>query len=374
MAVVVWGFNGTKPPYISGPTVSTVLGKQITSCSSSDQIFVTGLAWHCLIDAAVLLLQTFTPHQRAHATVTGKLLRRIKLISCMLDAMPSVQTPNRTLQILRAAEQDGYAVLAAIAYNVEHITALVRAAEASRSPLILLLFPSTLKQLPSLVFAASAACKAAKVPISLHLDHAQDEVQIRHVIEHMPFDSIMIDMSHWSHAENLRKTRELTLLCHEKGIAVEAESGRINGSEDGIGGTGDLEEMLTTPEEMEEFLSADVDIIAPCIGNVHGDYPPAGPKLEIDRLRQLHKVLQGRASIALHGTNDFSPELTQECIRSGVTKFNVNKLLLESWNRFAKDKCDLSVTAMIDRGIDIVQKETEKWMAVCGSVNRAVLE
>lgn len=51
----------------------------------------------------------------------------------------------------------------------------------------------------------------------------------------------MVDMSHYDHAENLSKTKVLTKLCHEKGMAVEAESGRINGGEDGIADTGDLE-------------------------------------------------------------------------------------------------------------------------------------
>ena len=93
------------------------------------------------------------------------------------------------------------------------------------------------------MFAASAAAKAASVPISVHLDHVQDEAQIRECIEKYPFDSIMVDMSHYEKQENLSKTRELAKLCHEKGIAVEAESGRINGDEDGMAGTGDLESM-----------------------------------------------------------------------------------------------------------------------------------
>lgn len=148
---------------------------------------------------------------------------------------------NKTLDILEAASRGSYGVLAAIAYNVEHVTALVRAAESCRSPLILQLFPATLKQLPSLVWAASAAARSATVPVSLHLDHAQDEEQIRDVVANMPFDSIMVDMSHYEHAENLQKTRDLASLCHERGIAVEAECGRINGGEDGIADTGDLE-------------------------------------------------------------------------------------------------------------------------------------
>ena len=153
---------------------------------------------------------------------------------------------NKTLDILHAAAKDSYGVLAAIAYNVEHITAFVRAAEAARSPLIIQVFPSTLKQLPSLVWAASAAARSASVPISLHLDHAQDENQIRQVARDLPFDSIMVDMSHYEHHENLQKTKELAVLCHDRGIAVEAESGRINGGEDGIADTGELEGKTLT--------------------------------------------------------------------------------------------------------------------------------
>lgn len=284
--------------------------------------------------------------------------------------MPPSGTSNKTLQILEAAEQHGYGVLAAIAYNVEHITALVRAAESCRSPLILQLFPSTLVQLPSLVYAASAACKGASVPISLHLDHAQDENQIRKVVETMPFDSIMVDMSHHEHHENLQKTQELTKLCHQKGIAVEAESGRINGGEDGIADTGELEALFTSPEEVEEFLGVEIDLLAPSIGNIHGDYPPAGPKLDFDRLRSIREQINGRVKIALHGTNDFSPELTKDCIAAGTAKVNVNKLLLECWSKFLKENAHLSIVQIIDQGIEVLQKETERWMVICGSAGR----
>jgi fructose-bisphosphate aldolase class II len=126
-------------------------------------------------------------------------------------------------------------------YNVEHITAYVRAAESSRSSFIILLFPATLKQLPSLVYAARAAADSATVPISVHVDHAQDEAQIRYMAENLPVDSIMVDMSHYDEAENLANTKLLCTVCHAHGKAVEAESGRINGGEDGIADTGDLE-------------------------------------------------------------------------------------------------------------------------------------
>jgi fructose-bisphosphate aldolase class II len=80
----------------------------------------------------------------------------------------------------------------------------------------------------------------------LHLDHAQDESQILEVAANYPFDSIMVDMSHYEHEENLAKTKTLTKVCQDKGIAVEAESGRINGYEEGIADTGDLKGKRST--------------------------------------------------------------------------------------------------------------------------------
>lgn len=129
----------------------------------------------------------------------------------------------------------------------------MRAAESSRSPFIILLFPSTVQQLPSLVYAARAAADYASVPISVHVDHAQDETQIRYMAEHLPLDSIMVDMSHYNEAENLEKTRILSAFCQDNGIAVEAESGRIEGGEDGIADTADLQGALCSfPRESNE--------------------------------------------------------------------------------------------------------------------------
>jgi hypothetical protein len=56
-----------------------------------------------------------------------------------------------------------------------------------------------------------------------------------------PFDSIMVDMSHHEKEENLALTTRITTMLHKKGIATEAEPGRINGGEDGVKDTGDLE-------------------------------------------------------------------------------------------------------------------------------------
>lgn len=196
---------------------------------------------------------------------------------------PSWRDTNRHLQILRAAEEGGYGVLAAIAYNVEHILGLIQAAEITQSPLILQFFPWAITFSNGLlVRAAAEAISRSSVPISLHLDHAQDEALIRLAADTLPFDSIMVDMSHHEHGENLRKTAELVDYCSRRRIATEAEPGRIEGGEDGIMDTENLESSKTSTDTAAEFVATRVDVLAPAVGNVHGEYGPQGPQLDLE--------------------------------------------------------------------------------------------
>ena len=61
--------------------------------------------------------------------------------------------------------------------------------------------------------------------------------------------------------------------------------------------------------------------------------PSVAESHECVRLRGIFKALNGRARLVLHGTNDFSPELSKACIEAGVSKFNV-KVLIQSMERW----------------------------------------
>jgi fructose-bisphosphate aldolase class II len=167
-------------------------------------------------------------------------------------------------------------------YNIEGIIGMIRAAEAKQSPLIIQMFPWAITFSDGLlVHAAAQAARNASVPIAVHLDHAQDEALIKHAAE-LPFDSIMVDMSHYEMDENLAKTAELVKYCNERHITTEAEPGRIEGGEDGIADTADLMGALTTPEQVEDFIATGIDFLAPAFGTVHGEYGGKGPILEFE--------------------------------------------------------------------------------------------
>ncbi|EMT74609.1 ketose-bisphosphate aldolase [Fusarium oxysporum II5] len=280
---------------------------------------------------------------------------------------------NKTCQILKAAEDGGYGVVAPIAYNIEHILAFVRAAEVKRSPLIIQVFPWAITfSSDLLIHAAAHAARNASVPVAIHLDHAQDEAIIRHAADSLPFDSIMVDMSHHEMEENLSKTKELVSYCHARGIATEAEPGRIEGGEDGIADTADLEGALTTAEQVEDFIATGIDFLAPAFGNVHGEYGKRGPVLEFDRLEMIRSRVNGRVRVVLHGTNDFPEDIMKACIKGGVSKVNVNKLVLDDYLIHIKEQASrLNLTTLMEEGVEKAQKLTEWQMDVYGSSGKA---
>ncbi|PNS16685.1 fructose-bisphosphate aldolase 1 [Sphaceloma murrayae] len=286
---------------------------------------------------------------------------------------------NRAVKMLNAAAEGKYGVLGVVSYNMETIVGAIAAAEAKKAPLQILLFPWALKYSPLFVDFAAHAARKAKVPVTIHMDHAQDpEVikvasQIKAEDGTPAFDSIMVDMSHYEKEENLAKTKELVALCHSRGIATEAEPGRIEGGEDGVKDTAELEGMMTTPEEVEDFIATGIDFLAPAFGNVHGDYHGVeNIHLDYDRLADIQKRVNGRVQIALHGTNEFIPEILNKCIERGVTRVNVNKMVLSDYFEYTnKNTGKVPLTELLETGTQLIQKQCEGWMDAIGCSGKA---
>lgn len=278
-------------------------------------------------------------------------------------------SPNRALSILNHAATNHYAVPAVCCYNVEGILATVRAAEAKRSPAMILLFPWAVRYADGiLVHAAAEAARNAGAPVAVHMDHAQTPEIIKRAAGIGGFDSIMVDMSHHEKAENLALTRELTAYCHERGIVTEAEPGRIEGGEDGVADTADLEGLLTSPEEAEEFVQTGIDWLAPAFGNVHGEYGPRGIQLEYDRLQKINERVGHKVRLVLHGADPFSKDIFQKCIAGGVSKVNINRVLNSEFVRVQQERAGKApLTTVIEEATHAMQKAVEGCMDKLGS-------
>ncbi|MCJ1354226.1 MAG: hypothetical protein MMC33_004213 [Icmadophila ericetorum] len=273
--------------------------------------------------------------------------------------------------MLDAAVKGRYGVPAVVVYNLEGIVATVRAAEAKRSPAMLLLFPWAQTYSHTLLAAAChQACRTAKAPITLHLDHAQSPKAIKEAADMGFYDSIMIDMSHYEKEENLALTKDLTAYCHQRGIATEAEPGRIEGGEDGISDTADLAGLLTSPEEAEEFVDTGIDWLAPAFGNVHGNYGARGIILEYDRLEAINNKVGKKVRLVLHGTDGFDKAVFKQCIDYGISKVNINKAVNRAYTEMQKQG-EYPITQLMEKGTEEMQRLIEKCMDDLGSTGKA---
>ena len=86
----------------------------------------------------------------------------------------------------------------------------------------------------------------------------------------------------------------------------------------------------------------------------------------------IRKRAEDKVQIVLHGTNGFPPHIMQECIRHGVTRVNVNKIVMNPYFDFMANRTDTHLlTRLVAEGTDTIQKKTEEWMDIIGSSGKA---
>lgn len=223
--------------------------------------------------------------------------------------------------LLQAAQFGGYAIGAFNVYNLEGVRAVVGAAEQLHVPAMLQVHPAALAHGgAALVALCVAAAQAAAVPIAVHLDHSSSPTAIRAALD-SGITSIMADGSHLPFADNLLFTQAMVELAHARGAAVEAELGRLSGSEDGLSVSA-YEALQTDPREAASFVAqTGIDALAICIGNVHGPYRTA-PQLDFERLIAIQRATA--VPLVLHGASGLPAAQVRQAIGLGVCKLNVN--------------------------------------------------
>lgn len=240
--------------------------------------------------------------------------------------------------LLKQAEEGQYAVGAFNCNNMEIVQAIVAAAEAERAPVILQASQGAIKYagLDFIVAMARQAAEKASVPVALHLDHGTSFAQVMQCIR-AGFSSVMIDGSKLPLEENIALTRQVLAVARAVGVSVEAELGKIGGTEDDIS-VADWEAMLTDPEEARYFVEqTGVDSLAIAIGTAHGRYK-GEPRLDFDRLARVRSLV--RVPIVLHGSSGVPDEAIRRAISLGVRKVNIDTNIREAFVAAARRVID----------------------------------
>ena len=276
-------------------------------------------------------------------------------------------------ELLLDAQKNHYAIGAFNVENMEMVQAVIAAAEALSSPVIIQTTPGTLKYAePELYYAnVAAAAKAAKVPVVMHLDHGSSfDLAMR--CFRAGYTSVMIDGSHDPFEQNIAVTKSVVDACHAAGVPVEAELGKVGGKEDDLdGGEGN---GYTVPSEAAEFVEkTGVDSLAVAIGTAHGVYKGI-PKLDLDRISQIRQVVS--VPLVLHGTSGVPDDTVRECIARGMCKVNYATDLRIAFSNGVKEYLAANPDVYdpkkyCAKGRELVKQYVMSKILVCGSNGRA---
>ncbi|MDM1335530.1 fructose-bisphosphate aldolase class II [Acinetobacter pseudolwoffii] len=270
-------------------------------------------------------------------------------------------------QLLDHAGEHAYGVPAFNVNNLEQMRAIMLAADATNSPVIVQASAGARKYAgaPFLRHLILAAIEEwPHIPVVMHQDHGTSPDICQRSIQ-LGFSSVMMDGSlgedgktPTSYEYNVDVTHRTVQMAHACGVSVEGEIGCLGsletgmaGEEDGVGAEGVLDhsQLLTSVEEARSFVAdTNVDALAIAVGTSHGAYkftrPPTGDILAIDRIKEIHAALPN-THLVMHGSssvpqewlaviNQYGGDIKEtygvpveqlvEAIKHGVRKINID--------------------------------------------------
>lgn len=237
--------------------------------------------------------------------------------------------------LLAKAREEGYAVGAFNANNLEIIQGIVEAATELAAPVILQASQGAIKYagLQYIVSIVETASERTKIPIALNLDHGTSFEQAIQCIR-AGFSAVMIDGSRHPFEENVALTAAVARVAKAAGVSVEGELGKIGGTEDDISVAAE-DAMMTSPLEAEEFVRrTQVDALAVAIGTAHGPYKGT-PRLDFERL----EAIRGKVAVplVLHGASGVPDAAIQKAIAMGICKINIDTDLRQAFTAAVKN-------------------------------------
>ncbi|MGD8483977.1 MAG: ketose-bisphosphate aldolase [Thioalkalispiraceae bacterium] len=276
--------------------------------------------------------------------------------------------------MLNHAYRNGYAVGGFDLVSLDFLEAIMAAAEAQRSPVILSLAESHFEyyDFELAMAAAEQAAKRASVPVAIHLDHGASYESAVAAIN-LGCNGVMVDASHQSFDDNVATTRKVVNMAHACGVPVEGELGYVAGveGEDAEKHPGDV--IYTSVDEATTYVEqTGVDLLAVSIGTVHGRMQ-GEPHLDFERLERINQALQ--IPLVIHGGTGLSDEQFRKLIANGVAKINYYTALADAAGASMRDNVaanERSGYTGIVHGIqDAIRAEVERCMINWGSAGQA---
>jgi len=233
--------------------------------------------------------------------------------------------------LLDYAKEHNFGICALNVNNMEQIQAIMEAARATKSPVIIQASKGARSYTNDLFLKhlmLAAVELYPEIPVVMHQDHGNSPETCISAMKH-GFTSVMMDGSleadgktPASYEYNVAVTRYVVDIAHSIGVSVEGELGCIGSlekmggeKEDGHGAEGKLtlEQLITDPDQAVDFVQrTGVDALAVAIGTSHGAYKfskkPTGDVLVIKRILEIHERIP-HCHLVMHGSSSVPQDL-----------------------------------------------------------------
>ncbi|MBU4339208.1 class II fructose-bisphosphate aldolase [Patescibacteria group bacterium] len=280
-------------------------------------------------------------------------------------------------KLLLDARKRGYALGAFNTGNLEITQAIINAAVAKKSPLIINVSESAIEYaslgaITSIIKSLGAEEAAKKIPMAIQVDHGKKIERFPDYIK-AGFTALMMDASRFSYEENVSLTAKTVKLAHKYKISAQGELGAVpyKGEEEKFNA---WEKAMTDLEQAKEFVrKTGVDYLAVAIGNAHGFYKERA-ELDFDRLEKISKLV--KIPLVLHGASDFPDTRIKDAIARGVALFHIDTEIRVAFSSAIKEYLGKNPAEYDPRKIlafarERTQKAVEKKMEVFGSAGMA---
>jgi len=277
-----------------------------------------------------------------------------------------------TVEMLKSARENGYAVGAFNVENAEMVWAVIAAAEELNAPVIIQTTPGTLSYLSPGYFAGMVrnAAEAASVPVAMHLDHGSS-FELAGLCLREGYTSIMFDGSAKPFEVNVELTKQVCLAAKEKGIPVEGELGVIGGKEDN---TESDHSKKADPAQAAEFAQrTGVSSLALAVGTAHGFYKSA-PNIDFNLIKEANGLVS--VPLVLHGASGVSDDQLRLAINAGMVKVNFATELRDRYTKAVRRYLEENPDAYDPKKYGgearaAVRELVKQKIVICGSAGRA---
>lgn len=281
--------------------------------------------------------------------------------------------------ILQKATKEHWAVGHFNISNLEQLKAIVDAAKDMNTPIMIGVSEGERKfiGIKQCVALIKSFQEEYSIPIFLNPDHSHSRESAKEAFD-AGFNSVHIDLSKSPFEENIKGTCQVIDYVKSKNpdISVEGELGYLRGESRIQKEIIEIKpEDLTEPEEALEFVKkTGIDRFSGAYGNIHG-ISANEPRLDIERIREIRKIIPENVSLVLHGGSGISDDIMKEAIKAGIANIHINTEIRVAYTEalrkiLAENPDEVVPYKIFPPVIEAVKQKVEEKLKLFSSINR----